>query len=1574
MRCYYLAVLTDTVLWTCVCMHLVRFHVFVLFQLIMCAHEYQAHQRALGKKLKKGRGIEQAKGVAKALNVLGISEKTATSSGSVVAAEEECEGEEECFDITQSSFSERKQSLSTGIPPSLNAAAVSKRQRQVVLDERSSKPSTFSNEEECVDEEECFDITQNKFSERTKSLSTGLSPSESSKQSRANSKKLQAVNEKDDKPPDLSATSEEECEDEDDCFDITQSRFADRTQSLSTGFSPKNSRVEDFLPSRRSDGYYDITQNLFPEQRRASSTFSNLASGNANSDNANSNQNQDTAFFDITQNLFPEQPRSSQSASRLSSAFNEAEKSEMNSRPPPQSMDGSFVLDINKHRTSKDRSALSLSVNTGTVASKIADSLPAAEGTGSESIDREVSRSGEVPSTSKFTNSDQDSIPTPNDFVHITKQHFASERPSAYVNTTDPKRGSDPESESFDDYVDITKQHFPDRSSFSLLVNSGTKKAGTTYGSWDESRLLPTPERTKDASWRWRRTSKSEYLDKPRFSADLSPPSMGKPGRSESRQPLSATANTEPKQRFNTSEASYRDIVASSDRRPLSVSANAATQQRFNTSEEIYRDASTSVHRPPLSSTANAAPKQRFNTSDVEYRDSNNQNHRYLSSIAYAPPRQQFKTSERGFKDNPALSSRQPLNANAAPEQRFKTRERRDNGQSNLFSSTTKDLQPLNVHASNNRFNTVGKKTLLTSMVPDSSATDDAAAIDIPRAFKTNLEMVTFSPGNDRLSNKTAQHVDDVRFSAMLSTPSKVKNISISSQLVSSFVDESQFSTNLVGTTNGKRSINPKLPNNAEPLSLSIHSAFDRFNTTKKSSSSFSSQPVGFDVPRAFVRNIDMVTKSEVKRGGKQLADTIEFSSNLSESTTIKNLTKTEGANNDTRDNFNPDPNLFSPILSESTSIRILNYTQSTIQSDDTTLVDKNHFSQDLSRVSTAGVKHKPGSSMKSTPHNAHDEISGIDLNKFSSVSDLCPPSKVKMTNARNQTESSDQLLDLTNRQTVNTIASKTARGTSAVVSDDPFIDVPQFSEPETLTGPLRVKDLTRSPATMKGDIMVDDIQFSPASKLRPPSQVRHLQPKDPDLQEPQKKAPHINPYFEQFVLGKRIREKMPQNEVTVDRFLDLSSQYTVNNSSMTALGSHAIMSDDPYVDVARFSNPKDLSPPSKVHTYRDTQEHDYFDITQASLLSSGSLTRNVSSVRDAISATKPRMMDVDRDSSSLLRNTSSVKDAMPSRKHRTLYSAHEEVQGWLRTRLPHLDDQMVKSYAKQLVIDGFDSVDVLEEIISEDLDFMDEGDVDTLTFFIDLKYWLLAYLPDLNHTDIASYSEQLISDGFDSFEMLDELTKEDINFMKPSHRHMFTKQLTDLHTDSSSADRDEEESFDITRHSFPERPSLASDPSHHLTSIAKNENTRMPADVEDDEEESFDITRASFPDRPSLATAQQCQKDETPVVSEHNKRVSEIYSNPPTSIGTMEVKQQSNAPKADLYNFYTRKGFTSDQASELNDFYTVWESRSSSQKRFTSVFTCPISGEHFFAGNWKEGGDIIYEDSLFWYRKLLKL
>ena len=288
--------------------------------------------------------------------------------------------------------------------------------------------------------------------------------------------------------------------------------------------------------------------------------------------------------------------------------------------------------------------------------------------------------------------------------------------------------------------------------------------------------------------------------------------------------------------------------------------------------------------------------------------------------------------------------------------------------------------------------------------------------------------------------------------------------------------------------------------------------------------------------------------------------------------------------------------------------------------------------------------------------------------------------------------------------------------------------------------------------------------------------------------------------------------------------------------------------------------------------------------------------------------------------------------------------SPEDEVRHWLLLRLPYLDEESIVAYTEQLIEDGFDSNEMLGELMEEDISFMASPDRLLLAFFMDLKYWFLAHLPHLEESDIEMYSRQLVDDGFDSFEMIDELKIDDLNFMKSAHRRAFLKHLPEQNEDA-------EASFDITRDSFPhERPSLASDPDHHSITSSKKKKVEKPAS--DDIEESFDITRASFPARSSLATDIQLEDSK--------------YHEQPDAESIAAAASAS--PKSELYQFYIEKGLTVEQASDINDFYTVLENNASPHdKKFTSIFTCPISGEHFLAG-YLEGGEVLSDGHAYWY------
>ncbi len=62
---------------------------------------------------------------------------------------------------------------------------------------------------------------------------------------------------------------------------------------------------------------------------------------------------------------------------------------------------------------------------------------------------------------------------------------------------------------------------------------------------------------------------------------------------------------------------------------------------------------------------------------------------------------------------------------------------------------------------------------------------------------------------------------------------------------------------------------------------------------------------------------------------------------------------------------------------------------------------------------------------------------------------------------------------------------------------------------------------------------------------------------------------------------------------------------------------------------------------------------------------------------------------------------------------------------------------------------------------------------------FDDVEKWILGILPHLQQDDVVYYSKCLISDGFDSSDMLEELLEEDLYFMKKAHRRTMYRRLS---------------------------------------------------------------------------------------------------------------------------------------------------------------------------------------------------
>jgi hypothetical protein len=71
------------------------------------------------------------------------------------------------------------------------------------------------------------------------------------------------------------------------------------------------------------------------------------------------------------------------------------------------------------------------------------------------------------------------------------------------------------------------------------------------------------------------------------------------------------------------------------------------------------------------------------------------------------------------------------------------------------------------------------------------------------------------------------------------------------------------------------------------------------------------------------------------------------------------------------------------------------------------------------------------------------------------------------------------------------------------------------------------------------------------------------------------------------------------------------------------------------------------------------------------------------------------------------------------------------------------------------------------------------------------------------------------------------------------------------------------------------------------------------------------------------------------------------------------EKDENTSSPRGELYQQYIVRGFTTEQAQKLNDYYTTWTIGPSHEMKFTSVFTCPMSGEHFASGMWNGNGEV---------------
>ncbi len=68
------------------------------------------------------------------------------------------------------------------------------------------------------------------------------------------------------------------------------------------------------------------------------------------------------------------------------------------------------------------------------------------------------------------------------------------------------------------------------------------------------------------------------------------------------------------------------------------------------------------------------------------------------------------------------------------------------------------------------------------------------------------------------------------------------------------------------------------------------------------------------------------------------------------------------------------------------------------------------------------------------------------------------------------------------------------------------------------------------------------------------------------------------------------------------------------------------------------------------------------------------------------------------------------------------------------------------------------------------------------------IAQWLLNHLPHLNQEDVVKYSKQLVDDGFDSVAFIEkELVPDDLQFMKKAHRRVMERKLRDWNPNKSN-------------------------------------------------------------------------------------------------------------------------------------------------------------------------------------------
>ena len=392
----------------------------------------------------------------------------------------------------------------------------------------------------------------------------------------------------------------------------------------------------------------------------------------------------------------------------------------------------------------------------------------------------------------------------------------------------------------------------------------------------------------------------------------------------------------------------------------------------------------------------------------------------------------------------------------------------------------------------------------------------------------------------------------------------------------------------------------------------------------------------------------------------------------------------------------------------------------------------------------------------------------------------------------------------------------------------------------------------------------------------------------------------------------------------------------------------------------------------------------DAFDITRAPL---SKLDRTSSVVRDANIAAfrvrpngkQSRVDDEGPGDTDNLSPSSAIEEEEEAEggENEERQPAYDDVMYWLLTLLPNIQEDDAISYFHHLLEDGFDNIDILKEIIDDDLYFMKKGHRRALMRSLSN----VDVSPKEETADYVAADNEIIVDLVENITLDEDYaigrTKSEANEgswiaeqdqldekslaagLAEMEKSAVTPQRSSSCVDEELAS-DDEEYEDISRCSFVDKPSPSSAILPSSAGLRSKRRATPPYIEKDSNEEVFDISLSAATDfREPLTTGQKTRSKKADKYSGSSTDGMAPSVNTPSSSPLPSYDTDVDlAPRAELHQFYIKKGLSNEQTQTLKSYFTTWTNGAKSHElKFTCIFTCPVTGEHFASGDWRTAG-----------------